>query len=180
MHHEFLQLKNTFEQQLIKYKIPTQNRADLYFKLADAVEEQPKNEVLMNLFITALADVNLYISYFEQYELSEYPDLINTVHSRIKKLRKAIEKERCYEEFWGQILFRKTTPPLKEFDSCLNKQMEAEALKLSKIFCEYFEIEFRKSGELLHNLRYFVHLSYSYPIYRKIAPFYFWRIMLKH
>lgn len=180
MEHEFLQLKNDFLQKLHKYNIPTENRTSLYYKLADIVSAHPEDEELITLLVTAVADLNLYISYYDQYEADEYPALIDTVHSRIKKLKKSMDKERRYKQLWESILSRKTVPPLKELTPDLNKKMETEALKLSKIFCEYFEVELKKSGELLNNLFYFVQLSYSYPDYRKIAPYYFWRIMVKH
>ena len=180
MEHELLQLKNEFDQKLAKYKIPTENRANLYFQLGSLVADHPENEELIDLLITAVADCNLFISYYDHYEPDEYPELLDTVRSRIKKLRKAIEKERQYKNFWENILERKTVPQLKELDPDMNKKIEAEALKLSKIFCEYFEIDLKKSGELLNNLIYFVQLSYSYPDYHKIAPYYFWKIMVKH
>lgn len=181
MEHDFLQLKNDFREKLIKYKIPLENRTSLYYGLADSVGRNPKNEELSELLVIALADLNLYISYFDQYDLNEYPELIEQVHSRVKKLKKAIEKECQYQVFWeNQILSRKTVPQLKEQDADQNKRLDAEASKLSKIFCDYFELDLKKSGELLGNLLYFVHLSYSYPDYHKIAPYYFWRIMVKH
>lgn len=180
MEHELLQLKNDFNQKLAKYKIPTENRANLYFQLGSRVAEQPENEELIDLLVTAISDCNLFISYYDHYEPDEYPKLLDMVRSRSKKLRKSIEKERRYKQLWESILSRKTVPQLKELDSEMNKKIEAEALKLSKIFCEYFEIDFKKSGELHNNLTYFVQLSYSHPDYHRIAPYYFWKIMVKH
>lgn len=181
MLQEALDFKEKFFKELESLKIPTYNRAICFYYLSLKFEENPDNETIRQLLITAICDHEFLLYHFLPQQSSE--ELIENYRiTRLKsnKLNKLLAENRLLMEQWAQISKRKTLPAIKNLSPTKYNTIQNETSMLCQLYYQYFDISEKKTPELRNNLEHFVELSYSYHDYHLIAPFFFYQIMIKH
>lgn len=181
MYSEIPILQEKFNEMVKKYKLPMQNKAIFYYALSEEIEKSPDNQELKDLLIYAICDTGFLINHFDaDMSTSELHKRYKAYLKRFHKMRTLLEEQSLLDTQWNAICSRQTIPTFQPLSGEFLSICEKETSVLYKFYCKFFEIQGKNAPELFNNLKNFVQLSYSYPDYHKIAPFFFYQIMVKH
>ena len=176
----------TFKKDLLaachEHHLPMQNKAILYYTLANQLLEQPDNIELHNLLVTALCGRNFLLTPYTE-ETSNYKyekKYYKQIQKRITRLNNAIAKDRELPELWTAIVTHSKLPKVSSRLITSETIYEEETKYLTNAFCDAFEVSEKDCPELYYNLYNFVCITMSDAAYRSIAPLFFSQLMLRH
>lgn len=173
--------KKNFQDMCKKYNLPVTNKSIFFYTLSDMVMHEPDKKELLKLLITGICDNGYLLSHFREPQTSEenQNDFL-FIQNNISKLYALLEKEYSLKREWEEIISRQTLPKINASLETDFTSFENETTKLAFLYRKYFQVSEKNSIELYNNLHRFICLTKSYPNYRKIAPFFFYQIMVKH
>lgn len=181
MKTEPLLFKEDFDQTIAKYHLPTQNKAIFYYTLSEEIQKNPADGDLKVLLISAICDTGFLINHFDKdMSNAELQKKYKAFLRRFLKMRNLLEEEVMLDTEWNTICSRHTMPTIQPLSEELLSVCEKETSILCDLYFKFFDIKEKNAPELRNNLKNFVHLSYSYSDYHKIAPFFFYQIMVRH
>lgn len=181
MNKKIKALQTDFFARTKKYDIPSNNKIFYFLILSREAEADPTNKELQDLLLTFICGSNLIISRFSYRQsreglMEDYKDYL----IRKSQLKKAIATEARLAKEWAEIKQRKTLPTSIRLTKSELAQCETEAEGLCGLYLKYFLFSKEEYPELYWNLLSFCKVSRALPKLHKIAPFFFYQIMVKH
>lgn len=180
---ELDKLKHDYMEACNRYDFPTNNKAVMLYHMAKKYiieKNAEEKQNLQQLLFIAISDTGILLSHFNSNEQSEdIPHELKQLKRRYKKLVRAYETMESQEKEWASIKSVKSLPNPDRL-TLSDDSLSLQAHEMTCLYRDIFKVSERASAELYYNLYYFLHQVHQTPMYWKVAPLFFFQLMVRH